>query len=282
MIENTSIINSKNLTLSKVSKFSFLRNEFISLFSDNIYSRSRAEYVNKMISKSSIPANIMSFATAILIASVFYSIDSQYVLYWLAPTIFIIIIRLLITFIPSYFKKTISAHLSLNLYSISTLLLGTAWGSTSLLTYEAENIDLATSMLYLAYCTIISAAIPILHSHLRSYFFYTIPLIIGGLFIVISHTTSITLLGITALLLTSSFSFIVAFKLNNSMNEQIENTQTTQALISNLRSEIQQREKAQKELIGHKNLLEDRVESRTKQLLISNEELRKQLLKTKK
>lgn len=250
-------------------------------FSDNLTARFISDHVTPIIFKTAPAANLIVIFTATLLTSIFYYSGSRVIPYWLVAMLSLTGIRLVIVFLSKHNDYKYNGIKALNIYTITTLLLGITWGSIVFIIPTTNNEVITSAIVYLALGTVFTAAIPILSIHLKAYFLYTMPVLLGGIYHAFTTPTLLNLTATLALTCIALFSIVVTIKMNKTTIKNIESSETTKALISNLKSEVKNRERAQIELVEYKSLLEERVKNRTEQLLIMNSKLDMEVNKRK-
>ena len=185
-----------------------------------------------------------------------------------------------IIFSNKYLKKKNRSNLRthLRLHFILTSLIGIGWGLIALMQLSQEN-QLIINIVFLMNFGLIAGSIATLSSWLPTYLAYMLPQVSAVFSVFIYQTSlhsyyyymSVSLLFFTAIMISTCYS------VNRSKINELKLTLRNKDLIDDLSDEIVQRENIQILLEDSKRGLEEKIEERTKELVIINKNLQSEI-----
>lgn len=171
--------------------------------------------------------------------------------------------------------KKVNHKKFIQIYILVSMVLGLEWGLISLAYFDTQNQELRL-FLTIVNLGLITAAVGSLSFWLPAYLSFSVPQIIS-LLIIFSIKENIFVS--VAVLVFSLFMWMIAKKTNEKFTEGRVMIQDNALLINKMDNEIKHREIVQAELEQYKEELQELVEERTSELLIANEDLKKQIRK---
>jgi len=230
----------------------------------------------RQIFDNAISANITVIAAAIFFAALVHDYPFFTITFVWAVTIsFLCSLRIIVR--NRYYRSSEEDIARWeHVYTVLTLLVGITWGSLSLFLYLTDDL-LVQVLIFMLLVGAITASVPVLSSVLRTFYAYSIPMILGlSVALLLKGTTFYMLTGIVYLIYGG---LIVVLAKNthrhfyNSLNMQYRNEQ----LIGELNKEISDRKVVQQQLKAHSEGLERIVEERTHQLIETNQALQSEI-----
>jgi len=164
-------------------------------------------------------------------------------------------------------------------YTLGTLLVGIAWGGPALLMGTTDNI-LFRGLTLLIILVVIATAPPVLSSLLNAFYAYTVPPSLMMVVIMIldgSLENPLPLLAALGIAIYTLLQTALAVHAHRHISHNLHLQFHNQELISCLHKEIDQRKHAQLLLKRHGEQLEEQIEERTEQLILTNQELQQEM-----
>lgn len=251
------------------------------IVTDAIPSHDLTSHIVSALLKNALPANIMVLIGAVFLSVVISLYSNINVIYWFIIVLALTALRLGVYYLYMHHPHSYSDEQLLNAYTYLTLLLGICLAAVVALIPDGNAANIVTPLVFQTLSIIYIAAISILSIHLRAFFYYIIPVTIGAAWYVSLYPSMINTFLLLLMFSIGLFSTIAAIKMNRATLMQLSLQEKNKGLISNLKSEVNQREKAQIELVENRRLLEDRVKTRTEQLLNTNNRLDMEISKRK-
>jgi PAS domain S-box-containing protein len=236
----------------------------------------------------------IAIAATLLVASaltfVMWNVISPYILVtWFAGIVIITLSRYVFLFKHHHsLTSLVETRRWRNWFVFGIALSGIMWGSTGILLFPADS-PLHQFFLATVIVGMLGGGTGTLSVVMSAFLAFSLPLIIpiAMNFLTIGDVVHIAI-GCLALIYWILMFFtarhintsaVKILTLNNSLAEAKDRTEK---INTELKAEIEQREKAEKELLVHKEKLEDLVKERTAELSISNQKLLKQIHERKK
>jgi len=160
-------------------------------------------------------------------------------------------------------------------YVIATLALGLQWGLISLAYYDLQNDDLRNAITVIN-LGLITASVVSLSSWMPAYLVFSLPQMLCLFVVLLSNEKFFVGSGLVVF---SLFMIFFAKKSNEKFKEERILIQDNALLIDKMDDEIKHREIVQSELEQYKEELQELVEERTNELIVSNEDLKEQVNK---
>lgn len=186
-----------------------------------------------------------------------------------------------IIFSSRYLKQEIKSNLEFYLKShfALTLLIGICWGALALMQQSQQN-QLIINIVFLMNFGLIAGSIATLSAWIPTYLAYMLPQSIAVFSVFIMQATqysyyyyiSFSLLFFTAIMISSSYT------VNRGHRNELKLTLKNKALIGDLNEEIDQRKMVQDLLEESKHDLVQKVDERTKELVVINKDLQNEIL----
>lgn len=212
-------------------------------------------------------------ATGILTYIYFYYSNLTSYINWFIVLLFIAVTtRIALTL---YASRCDEKHLKLlaHAYVFATFIIGLDFSILSLNYYDLKEFNLRY-FLTLVHAGLITSAIVTLSVWMRAYLVFTIPQLIALITIfALNGNISVTLITVVFF----GFILTIAKRYNANFKEGKHLIEENKELISNMKTEINNRKDAQLELENHKHKLEEIVESRTRELTAINADLLEQM-----
>ena len=232
------------------------------------------DQVNHLYSQAYI-SNIAMLAAALVSMFAFFYHDELTHLGWFSLVVILTIgTRLYLTF-RFHKQNKINHKKYIQLYVFASLALGLAWGFFSLVYFEIQNIDLRI-FLTIVNLGLITAAVGSLSFWMPAYLSFSLPQIIS---LLLMFTINENVFVGLAVLVFSVFMILIAKNSNDKFKEGRRLLQDNKLLIKKMDDEIKHRGVVQSELEQYKEELQELVEERTSELLVTNEDLKEQIKK---
>lgn len=192
----------------------------------------------------------------------------------------IIVLSLIrIIFSNRYLKLENKSSLILHLkaHFILTLMIGVCWGMYALM-QQSQQDQMITNIVFLINFGLIAASIATLSVWIPTYLAYMLPQSVAIFSVFIfqptqhSYYLAITFFIFTAIMISTSLS------VNRSHKNELALTKKNKDLIGDLNEEIDQRKMVQDLLEESKHDLEQKVDERTKELVVINKDLQNEIL----
>jgi len=228
--------------------------------------------------------------TASALTFVMWNVISPYILVtWFSAIVIVTLVRYAFLFKHHHsLANLVETRRWRNWFVFGIALSGILWGSTGVLLFP---VDSSLHQFFLA-CVIVGmlgGATGTLSVEMSAFLAFSLPLIIpiAIRFVIIGDIVHITI-GCLALIFWLLMFFtarhinasaVKILTLNNSLAEAKERTESINEA---LKSEIEQRKKAEQELLVHQEQLEDLIKERTTELSITNQKLQQQIDERKK
>ena len=229
-------------------------------------------HIVSVLINNALPANMMVIITAIFISAIFFLYTTN-IIFWLIIVLALSASRLGVYYIYNYRSHSYSDEQLLNAYTYLTLLLGISFAAIVVWIPSGNTGNIIVPLVFQTLSIVYIAATTILSIHLRAFFYYIIPASISAAWYVALNPSIINLFLLLLMFGIGLFSAIAAIKINKATLKELSLQEKNKGLISNLKSEVKQREKAQIELVENRRLLEGLVKTRTEQLLNINNRL---------
>ncbi|MCW8907193.1 MAG: diguanylate cyclase, partial [Sedimenticola sp.] len=231
----------------------------------------------QLLLTNGMPANLTVASISVLLTiSLWSALPHHYLLLWNLLVLCCVSLRSYILLLHEKVPKRYSPALWGRSYTLATLLVGTAWGSMTLLMLTSDAL-FVHYVIFLVIFGTISVAVAVLAARLPAFFAYVLPQ--SGLLItvlLIQDTQWSLLLTLATVIYTGLIS-ATARNMNWQIRHSIELETHNQSLVTHLSREVEQRRSAQQALEQHKAQLEVEVDRRTRQLTRTNRELQKEV-----
>ena len=231
--------------------------------------------------KGAVSANLMVIGTALILSYLLYDHGSEHVIYWLVTITAISIARLFVFYLYNNKSQLSNSEQLLNVYTFITLLLGICWGATVLLIPDGDAGALMGPVVLSVFTAVFVATLILLSIYLKAYFYNTLPIFFGAIYYGATNPTILNLSLLFIVACITALCYVTAIKMNKSTFSQSSLQERNDGLITNLKHEVKQREKAQIKLVENKRSLENHVINRTEQLLTTNDRLEMEINKRK-
>ena len=230
----------------------------------------------RQVFDNAISANITVIAASIFFASLMH--DNAFFhlcVVWMITISFLCTIRIFVS--KKYFQAPEAESSKWErIYTILTLLVGIAWSSLSLLVYYTDEL-LVQVLIFMLLIGAITASVPVLSSVLRSFYAYSIPMIVGLSAALILKGSSFFIVTGVMVLIYGGLIIKLAKNTHRHLCNSLEMQFRNEELIRELNNEVGEREIAQKQLKAHSKKLEKTVEERTHQLVETNKSLQTEI-----
>lgn len=170
-------------------------------------------------------------------------------------------------------QKTFKLDHYLHTHIALTFLIGLTWAAYAYLQLNA--VESLRSLVFLIIFGLIAASIATLSSWMLAYLAYMVPQCIAIFYVSLSLETEYNAQMATAFLMFTAIMIVTSLRFNRRFKKELELTYNNKQLISDLNNEIFIREKTQLQLEKNKSELEFKVEDRTKELQVINNNLEK-------
>lgn len=231
----------------------------------------------KLLLANGAPANLTVAAiSSLLTISLWDKLDHQLLLGWNGAVLFFVGLRVHLLVRHAQAPKRYPLVTWGRFYTLSTLLLGIAWGGLPLLMLTSDNQFVHFAIFLVIFGTI-SVAVPVLAARLPALFAYILPqsaLLVAAL--QIQNTRWSLLLSIATLIYTGLLA-ATGRNMSRQIRRSIELESHNQSLLDHMSREVAQRRAAQEALEQHQTKLEEQVKLRTRELTWTNQNLEKQI-----
>ena len=228
--------------------------------------------------RATLSGGLANIFAAVLVFALLADTHHKESALWLS--VFIILLSLIrIAVSNSYLNKIESGiknkykfNIYLNTHTVLTFLIGIGWGVCIFIQHQPSD-EAVRNIAFLINFGLIAGSITTLSTYRIAYLSYMMPQLIAiiAVFLIIGTQTSYYL-AITVFLATV-FMMAASFSINRSHKNEIQLTYNNKQLISDLNTEINVRNRVQKELEKSKRGLEIKVEERTRDLVNINANL---------
>ncbi|WP_428610314.1 putative bifunctional diguanylate cyclase/phosphodiesterase [Sedimenticola sp.] len=231
----------------------------------------------KLLFANAMPANLTVAAISILLViSLWDKLDHQQLITWNSVILLFVCLRAVLIILHERFPKRYLPAIWERRYVLCTLLVGSAWGSLTLMMLTSDD-PFVHYVIFLVIFGTISVAVPVLASRLPAFFAYVLPQALFLLMVLMIQNTQWSLLLSLATLIYTGLISATSRNMNRQIRRSIELENHNRALIDHLSSEVVKRKAVQEDLEQHKAALEGKVELRTRELTRTNENLEKQI-----
>jgi len=235
-----------------------------------------------LIYSNSFAANIATiFLSFLLVLAVNKSIPSNILWTWFSIISFIASCRLILAYYYQNKNKSISIENWAIIYTVSSILIGTAWAGAAYFYYLTEKAAIK-SLVVMLLIGIIASAMIVLTASMRIFYGHIIPIFSGLTTAIIISGESYAFHMVAGFIAYLVFISAAGKNTNKHLTESLQLQYENQKLVLSLEEEINVRKNATNALEGHREKLEGLVEERTSQLLKTNEALTEEIKIRKK
>ena len=213
-------------------------------------------------------------AALIMFFALYYHEQYQYISWFSLCMVITLGIRFYLA-ISFHRLKKVNHQRYINYYVIVSFALGLEWGLISLAYYDVQIQELQIFITIVS-LGLITAAVGSLSFWMPAYLAFSLPQIFS---LLIVFTLEKNIFVGLALLVFSLFMVMIATKSNRGFKESQKLIRDNTFLIEKRDDEIKHREIAQSELEQYKEELQELVEERTSELLVTNADLKEQIKK---
>ncbi len=236
----------------------------------------------QLLYDNSFSANLSVIGASLLLLALLYGrVDTTYLLIWWGSITCLAVFRLTLRRLFRQHRRRLPSEQWVSLYVGLTFLIGCAWAGLSLFIYLYDDIIVQTGGLLIIF-GLSAAAVPVLSVMLSAFFVYILPPAVAAILTLLlkgGFQNELLALG------TSIYTLLISVTGRNihrnmlqTMALQVQNSE----LIETLNDEIKQRKTAQQMLEKHGEELEELVKRRTKQLLMINRNLEREINERKR
>ncbi|MBT3204268.1 MAG: EAL domain-containing protein [Gammaproteobacteria bacterium] len=230
---------------------------------------------------SSAPSAIGIFIIAIIASIGFSSVLNHYLIYtWSFCMISIAGARLLLN--RKFEQRSIKNNIDrwANLFTLNTMIAGIGWAALSLflLQLDSPNYQMAITLIILG---VMGASVPLLSFYLPAFISSSLPVAILLPVIIYTQLEVTAILLSSAALLFISLLYFISFKHHLNFEKRVLLQYENSDLVESLKEEINTHQQTQAKLEFQQQHLESTVQQRTRQLSLSNKDLKKEMLERK-
>lgn len=235
------------------------------------------EQVNLLFGNA-ISANLTVIAAALLFSYLLMNdgLDRAQLVIWVASIVLFCSIRLLLWERHKHNESAASPEAWALRYVIGTFLVGMVWAGLPLFLYFSDDL-LVRSLIFMIIIGAIAASVPVLSSLLPAFYAYIIPMTVGLTAAFILEGSQLNMLIGAGIVTYAALIMRTAINTNRHLLKSLMLQYRNQTLISELNKEVTDRKNAQQELKRHGEQLEKQVDERTKQLVLINRSLEKEV-----
>ncbi len=231
----------------------------------------------KLLLANAMPANLTVAAIALLFSySLWDKLDHPLLLAWTGIMLLFVSLRVSLLLLRKRNPQRFTLTTWGRLYLFSTLLVGFAWGSLTLLILTTEE-PFVHFVIFLIIFGAISVAVPVLASRLPALLAYVVPQSLFLVTVLLIENNRWSLMLSIATLIYTALLVATGQNINQQIRRSIELEDHNQTLIDDLSDEVTRRRSAQGALEQHQAQLEEQVELRTRALTRTNESLENQI-----